>query len=70
MGPRLVHKMDSRYQWIYFLRDPERNCTAVLKPFLGCGIILDLKVATVIIEVLVTLITDFPNATGSRMVSD
>lgn len=35
--------------------------------FFWSGIILDLIVATVIIEVLVALITDCPTATGSRM---
>lgn len=39
----------------------------VAVPFFLSGIILDVIVATVIIEVLVALITDCPTATGSRM---
>lgn len=52
---------------LYFFREPERNCSSVIKPFFGFGIILDLKVATVIIEVLVALITDCSTATSRRM---
>lgn len=67
MTPEPVHLMDSRYKWLYLLREPEKHCCSVLKPFLFSGNILDLNVATVIIEVLFAMITDCPTATGRRI---
>lgn len=63
MAPEPVHLTDSRYRWLYLLR--EKHCCSLLNPFFFLS--GDLNVATVIIEVRVALITDCPTATGRRI---
>lgn len=58
---------DGQQVSVALFREPERNIVPLLKLFLVSAIILDLNVATVIIEVLVALITDCPTATGRRI---
>lgn len=59
-----VYLIDSRYQWLYLLR----NCFSPLKAFIFfSGIISVLNIATVIIEVLVAPIMDCLTATSGRM---
>lgn len=68
MTPEPVHFMRRRYQWLYLLRGPAGNTVALwLSTSMFLPFILNLTIATVIIEVLVAPIRVCTTATGRRM---
>lgn len=62
-----VYLIDSRYQWLYLLRNSASPRWKPLSSFFFVAIISVLNIATVIIEVLVAPIMDCLTATSRRM---